>query len=771
MGTRQDTVVIRPAEQLSAVAKLTIWLLLIAVAGLAIYAITPPAPLGETAPPDQFSAARAKAHLVQIAREPHPIGTAANQRVRDYLVQQLSELGAEVRVERSVGLHNSGRQIYAATVENIVATIKGSGASDRAVMLASHYDSVPQGPGAADAGAGVVAILEVLRALKAGAALRNDLLILFTDGEEEGLVGASAFVRDHPDIAQRVGVVLNLEARGSSGTVLMFETSSGNGWITREFARAAPYPFASSLAYAVYERMPNDTDLTVFKRAGLQGLNFAFSGTLENYHTARDTPENLDPRSLQQMGANTLALARHFGGLELPQAREQDRIYFNSLGSWIVDYRAWFVWVMLAVIVVLLAAALVVGRRRGTITSRRTLVAAIASTFIIAAPVAAAHLVAWAVHETSEKRLLVGDTWSNLLIALGCVAAALAFGLPVQARLTSMLREQNAAAGQLVLLAICTTAISYLLPAASYVLQWPLVFSLAAFLVVVRSRSSALAGLLGIIPALLIFAPLTYLLFVVLGMNSTALAVIGAVIGVLLMCGAMLMPRISHPLRRLVSILLLVSVALVGVGLWMSRFSAEHPQRNSVLYSLDADESKAAWVSYDDAADAWTAQFLTGSASRGSIPGLLAGNSREVLHGPAELLPLTPPTAAVVDDRRDGDRRVVKLHLSSPRDADALLMRLPAELKISSIVVNGRSHDIDASGESRAAWLLRYNAPPPEGVEIELHMETPRPFTLWLADRAYGLPEMPGKTYRPRPAEMISSYGSDVTLVTRQYRF
>jgi hypothetical protein len=258
----------RESEPLAPWLRLLLWLSVIATAAVAIHGLTPTRALDDSAPADQFSAGRAKAHLQQIAREPHSIGTAANQRVRDYLVEQLTALGAEVRVERTIGITHYARQIYAGTAENIVATVKGS-ASSRAVMLSSHYDSVPESPGAADAGSGVAAILEVLRALRAGAPLQNDLLILITDGEEEGLIGAAGFVRDHPDLAQRVGVVLNFEARGSSGPALMFETSEGNGWITREFARVAPYPMGSSLAYAVYKRLPNNTDMTVFKNAGL----------------------------------------------------------------------------------------------------------------------------------------------------------------------------------------------------------------------------------------------------------------------------------------------------------------------------------------------------------------------------------------------------------------------------------------------------------------------------------------------------------------------
>ena len=104
-------------------------------------------------------------------------------------------------------------------------------------MLVAHYDSVPGGPGVADDGAGVAAIIETVRALKEMKPLQNDVIILLTDGEENGMLGAKAFVEDHPWVKD-VGLVLNFEARGNKGPSFMFETSDNNGWIVKEFVEA-----------------------------------------------------------------------------------------------------------------------------------------------------------------------------------------------------------------------------------------------------------------------------------------------------------------------------------------------------------------------------------------------------------------------------------------------------------------------------------------------------------------------------------------------------
>ena len=335
----QESSAFRPG--LSWVAGLGLMVCTIVAAILGLYQLIPPDAVPANAPVTEFSSGRAMKHLQAIAQKPHPIGSPEHTEVREYLRAELAAMGLNAEVQKTTAVLHRGRNRgsmlpSAGTVHNVVARLYGTDHS-KAILLAAHYDSVPTGPGASDDGAAVAAMLETLRALKATSPLKNDVIFLFTDGEEAGLLGATAFVAEHPWMKE-VGLVLNFEARGNSGPSLMFETSTGNGWLMEEFAKAAPYPVATSLSYEIYKLLPNDTDFTIFKDAGLGGLNFSYIDGYAYYHSTIDSVETIDERSLQHHGSYMLALTRHFANLNLENPKGYDVVYFNMPGAGLLTY-------------------------------------------------------------------------------------------------------------------------------------------------------------------------------------------------------------------------------------------------------------------------------------------------------------------------------------------------------------------------------------------------------------------------------------------------
>src|SRR6185436_12030841 len=118
-------------------------------------------------------------------------------------------------------------------------------------------------------------------------------------------------------------VVLNLEARGSSGPAIMFETAEHNQALVDVYA-GAPKPVGTSFAVEIYRLLPNDTDFTAFLGAGFTGLNAAYIDGAAVYHAPTDLPSAMDRDSLQHHGDNTLAVTRELGGRDLSALRSSD---------------------------------------------------------------------------------------------------------------------------------------------------------------------------------------------------------------------------------------------------------------------------------------------------------------------------------------------------------------------------------------------------------------------------------------------------------------
>ncbi|WP_164157296.1 M20/M25/M40 family metallo-hydrolase, partial [Sandarakinorhabdus rubra] len=240
---------------------------------------------------------------------------------------------------------------------SLVAVRPGADPAAPAIALMAHHDSVWASPGAADDAAGVAAALEIARAIPQAAQAR-DLVLILTDAEELGLVGARAIFADDADpIAGRLGVVINLEARGAGGRTMMFQTGPDNGALVRLLARTSPTAAASSVAVTVYEELPNDTDFTPVLARGLAGLNFAFIGGAWGYHSPLATPDRLDAGALQHLGDSVLGITRALvTGAALP-GPAPNAVFAVAPGLGLIVYPPAAGWGVLAAAAALLALA------------------------------------------------------------------------------------------------------------------------------------------------------------------------------------------------------------------------------------------------------------------------------------------------------------------------------------------------------------------------------------------------------------------------------
>jgi len=345
---------------------------------VAVLTLQVPAPAGADAPATAFSTERAMVDVREIAQRPHPVGSADHARVRQLLLQRMTGLGLQTSTQSGAlspaavrRLEREGGSAAGVELTNLVGVLPGRDPRLPAVALMAHYDTVPESAGAADDTAGVAAILEAVRAIRARGPADRTLVVLLTDGEELNLDGARAFWGDHP-LRDRIGAVVNLEARGGGGRAMMFETGRGNaetiGLFARAGARATGGVSSNSLAVFVYELMPNGTDFTIPKDRGVQGINLAFIGRPEQYHAAVSTPAALDEGSVQHIGSQTLEMADALlRAPALPRATA-NLVYADLFGRVVIGHPPVLGWALLGLAFAALGLALWRARSRAGLT-------------------------------------------------------------------------------------------------------------------------------------------------------------------------------------------------------------------------------------------------------------------------------------------------------------------------------------------------------------------------------------------------------------------
>lgn len=759
---------------------------IVLVSFISVYRQRPPAVIPASASPQQFSAERALTYVKVIAQRPHPVGSAEHTVVRDYLVNELSRTGLTPTVQKTVVVRpTAGTPFHVGTVENVMVRLPGTNNS-KAVVLVGHYDSVPTSRGANDDGAAVAAMLETVRALRAGERLKNDVIFLFTDGEEVGLMGARAFINEHP-WARDIGVVLNFEARGSEGPALVFETSDGNGWLIKELARAGAPTRTNSLLYEAYRRLPNETDMTMFKQAGYSGLNFAYIDGAARYHTLSDSLDHVDQRSLQHQGSYALALARHFGNLDLTNTKASNAVYFDLLGLVLVHYPTSWVAPLIILTLLFFAVVVFVGLKRGRLKLAGIAFgfAAIVVTLIsVVAVVALLQFNIWALYR-NYRLMNQGVSYNTGFYAVSFVALAIAISASFYIWFRRKTEVENLYVGALLAWAAAMIFSAFYAPGASYLFTLPLLFALAplAWRLASQKQDRTTPGQLAAlytfaVPAIVLLVPVLDILFI--GLPPSAFA--GVVILVVLLL-ALLLPHldlIQAPNHWLLpGLAVVVSLLFVVLGSWTSGFDRDRPQPGNIFYVLNADSGKAVWASTDEQLDNWTAQFFTEGLKKGSINDYLPTPYNRFSSSQAPVASLSAPEVSLLDDNTNNDVRRVRLRITSRREAPFIGVTIESPTDVIGASVNGKHIDnsqMPAPSDPNRAWRLLYYGPPPEGIDLDLEVRPSQPLKLRVIDQSFELPASLTAALKPRPADKIPTaypfnpFG-DATIVTRSFAF
>jgi hypothetical protein len=660
---------------------------------------------------DRFNVDNAQAHVERLTSAgARWSGTPANEKARAYLIETLQLYGFDVRVQEADA---SWRDAGVTTrVANIIAIRPG--AQREAVGLVSHYDSVAWGPGGGDDALGTAVVLEAARVLAARPSPRHSLMLLITDGEEHGLMGARALV-DDPEVQSRLKTFINLEAIGTGSPFVLFETGPGTSPALRAWGGASR-PRGGSYMQSIYDALPNDTDFSILKRLpGVSGINFAAVGDGYTYHTDRDRADRVTSRVLAQAGRVVLDVV---DGLDTRASLAPDPA--PSMYVSLLD-RAAFVWrlrsgVLLGWVTSVLGVLAWLGMARwlfraaGVRGLLATVVwASIASGAVLGALVAAVWMVRYG---RAELHPWFAHPWRLFVFMTVMVVTVSWLVRRTAATVPPGLRPDGSPYGVWFVtlpswVALLVAALLYA-PAASYLLSLPLLA--AAILVTptlllvgsgpaVRAWPARVASVAVVLLAWTLWVPdlVTLLPFAVTLLGRMPVVTpTWAYPAVFFLAGSVLWPpvlgvligrvrwRLAHGVAAGV---LMLALVVTGLLAWMApAFTAERPQQRSALFVDDRVRRTAHWELYGneqgvDIGAGAPANVAWQIAQQSSVTGAEINPKAHLFRGtvPAPAVP-APATITATVMRGQGDADVEITVTPADPEWQALAIVLPESI-------------------------------------------------------------------------------------------
>ena len=714
-----------------------------------------PAPKPDTAPETEFSALRAVAALREIVGGdvPHPVGSEAHDGVRERLVLHLAGIGYHPTVQRTFACDSDAA---CAAVSNVIAELPGDARAE-VLLVTAHYDSVLAGPGASDDGVGVAAIVEVARAIR-NERFRNTVRFLLTDGEEAGLLGAEGYVAD-TNAMRRVAAAINVEDRGTSGPSFMFETSHHNRWLIRMVAHALPRPATSSLFYEIYEMLPNDTDLTVFKRAGLAGVNFAAIGHVAHYHTPLDNLAHVRPSLVQDHGDHLLAMTRALANADLRQSTDDNAVYFDVLSLITIWWpQGWTVFIAAGTLILLLIAA-TIRVRSGETTSGAVAIGIVSFFLSIAAAIVLSLLTSWIISLRAPA--------ANWLAQPGpSMAAAWLIGIAASIAVAGVMHARAGFEGLFIGHGICWAALGIALTrsvtGASYMAVVPaLAIAICVTLTAIAAADVRIGAVLCACVAGVLYFPLALVLYDALG--RSALVMIATILALASTTFAPIVAAASSMRRAVLAAFAVTAAACIVMQLLIPPYTPDSPRRLNIRY---VDDGRA--VEWE--ADALTLPLRSAAPLRlTTLNTPWLPRAPRIFTAAAPLLAYAPPEARVISDSRDRSRRMV-VQIRSFRGAQRMSLTFRSsgldEVRINGVVPPRASlrhvhllangwHRLTVRGAQEATIEIRL----PRNEEVE----------AFIADYTSGLPPEGLPLLRARDASLaVPSDDGDGVLVMRK---
>ncbi|MFT5211733.1 MAG: hypothetical protein ACI9CE_003474 [Flavobacterium sp.] len=712
-----------------------------------------------TAASNEFSGERAYTILSTLLAEdqPHPTGSPLNKIVKERIIQDLSNNNIQSEIQNAWAC--SFRFNSCAFVENIIAIIPGRSEAPY-VALMSHYDSVPMAPGAGDDGAAVAAMLETARILKSEAPFENPILLIFTDAEEQGLIGAEGFFKNSK-YAEDIGILLNFEGSGSTGLVQVLRTSGYNSNFINAFQSESSYPRGASLISEIFKRMPNDTDFSTVKRANISGIDFAFGSERNHYHTPLDNLAQIDIRTLQHHGENMLPLTRWLANNLSEALKTESNVVYTNV------YSTWLQWpIALSPYLLILSILLLT---IGLVRSGGTLIGTLGG--MASAILVILFTIGFGVLTFKVISLAQGTTvaWpaNEIGYRLALFASTLTGGLCAAIIINKYISAIHALVGTWYLWGMLSVLLLIEMPDAANLLLAPL-FAGSLLIFVTPFMSSKNNPHLNLLSLVILIPATLGLVFPLI--ESQGYRLIISTLPFIGLFMTVFVPIVLGAQLRL-PVILTSSLTIIGISLAIITplYSQDRPQHININYFEDMDKGTAFYqIDSNNTLPMRLTSILEIKEEKRKLFPLL--NKQYINYSATERSGFVKPEITIIKIDQRNNKRVVDLKISSPRSADIFEISTPSTANLIGFALDGIL--FESKRPKYAGFdgvdVIRISGMYDKNISLKLIFETEETVDAYIADTSTALPISSLNLIKNRPPLGIPAHRGDKAILFRR---
>ena len=710
-----------------------------------------------------FSIENALDHLRIISKKPHYTGSEYHSVVRDYILNELKNMGLETEIQNQVVTRFC---CVGTNTSNIIGTIKGS-SNGKSLVLLTHYDSRHHASfGASDAGSGVVTILEGVRSfLSKNTIPINDIHLVFTDAEEIGLLGAQAFVKNH-SLVDNIGLVLNFEARGSGGpSYMLMETNGKNGVLISEFINANPgFPAANSLMYSIYKMLPNDTDLTVFReQANINGFNFAFIGDHFDYHTSLDSFERLDRNTLIHQADYIMSMLNHFSKINLSNLdSENDYVYLNFPILKMLHYPYSWIYPLLIFSIIFFLFIIYLGLAINKLSIQGILNGILALTISLFTCLSIT-IILWktiSYFNPDYADILHGFTYNGYYYITAFIFLNIFCLFSIYYRFFKNSSGLDLTIMPIGFWLIINVLISIYLKGAAYFII-PVNLVLFSILLIYfsnfKGNKKMLLWTFFSVPLIYIFAPQLKMFPVGLGLDNLFITSF-----FLVLIFVLLLPVFSNFAfkNQIKNLTLLIAIVFFALAFLNNDYDVNSKKPNSILYYSDLDSKQSYWLSRNENLDEFTSQFFKKNESIQEASFFSSSSKYGTPHKQsalADFIKFSSSDIQILKDTIVENKRNLQLKISPERKINKIDLTTDDPFVLNSMSVQGVEFEIEKSEFkiNPGQFLTYYLSYEDKDVTIELDFEENLSPSLNLIETSFDLFESEKFNFKPREDYMM----------------